>query len=85
MSTAVVVLSPSDLEALINRAVGRAVAAIAPAAEEAEVMTREQAAELLQVNPHAIPKLVREGLPSHRLGTQWRFRRSELLAWLSAR
>lgn len=78
-----VVLAPADLEALVERAVRRAVPE-APASEP-EVMTREQAAELLQVNPHAIPRLVREGLPAHRLGTQWRFRRSELLAWLGTR
>jgi excisionase family DNA binding protein len=80
----VFVLSREELEAAVERAVRRVVAH-GPGSEvsEAEVLTREQAAELLQVNPHTIPRLVRAGLPAHRLGAQWRFRRSELLAYLA--
>ncbi len=78
-----VILTPEELEALVERAVRRATPVMAAPAPE--VLTREQAAELLQVNPHAIPRLVRdEGLPAHRLGSQWRFRRSEILAWLAS-
>jgi excisionase family DNA binding protein len=51
---------------------------------EPEILTLKQAAALLKVNTHQIPKLIRrEGLPAYRLGKQWRFRRSELLAWLT--
>jgi excisionase family DNA binding protein len=79
--SAVVVLTPAELEALVERAVRRIVEP--PSSSDPEVLTREQAAELLQVNPHTIPRLVKNGLPAHRLGAQWRFRRSELLAWLA--
>ena len=82
-SRGVVVLSREELEEAVERAVRRAVGPGRDAPEASEVLTREQAAELLQVNPHTIPRLVRAGLPSHRLGAQWRFRRSELLAWLA--
>jgi len=82
---AVVVLSPEELEALLERAVRKAAPASAPVdSAPPEVLTRKQAAELLQVDQHQIPKLVAKGLPYSRLGTQWRFRRSEVLAWLSA-
>src|SRR5271156_3732933 len=80
----VFVLTRDDLEAAVERAVRRVVATGGPrTGDEPEVLTREQAADLLQVNPHTIPRLVRAGLPAHRLGSQWRFRRSELLAYLA--
>lgn len=85
--TSVVVLSEEELEALLERAVRKA----APAASSVdsappEVLTRKQAADLLQVDPHAIPDLVNdEGLPYAKLGREWRFLRSEVLAWMSAR
>jgi excisionase family DNA binding protein len=79
----VFVLSREELESAVERAVRRVVAHGPDPSDASEVLTREQAAELLQVNPHTIPRLVRAGLPAHRLGAQWRFRRSELLAYLA--
>jgi excisionase family DNA binding protein len=51
-----------------------------------EVLTRKQAAELLHLNIESISKLVRdEGLPCKRVGHEYRFLRSQVLAWLAAR
>ena len=42
-----------------------------------------QAAALLQVHPKTLQKMAREGkVPSRRIGDLWRFRASELDAWL---
>lgn len=51
-----------------------------------EVLTRKQTAELLRVCIESITKLVRdEGLPCKRVGKEYRFLRSQVLAWLAAR
>lgn len=51
-----------------------------------EVLTRKQAAELLRVCIESITKLVRdEGLPCKRVGKEYRFLRSQVLAWLAPR
>lgn len=58
----------------------------AGAAAQDEVLTRSQAAKLLRVCSESVSKLVRdEGLPCKRVGKEYRFLRSEMLAWLAAR
>jgi excisionase family DNA binding protein len=48
-----------------------------------EVLDAEQAAELLAVKPAALVELAEQGeLPGRRIGGEWRFSRSALLAWL---
>jgi excisionase family DNA binding protein len=48
-----------------------------------EVLTVEQAAELLQVEPDAVLELAdADDLPGRRIGDEWRFLRRALLAWL---
>jgi excisionase family DNA binding protein len=48
-----------------------------------EVLTSEQAAELLAVEPAALLELAEQGeLPGRQIGGEWRFSRSALLAWL---
>ncbi len=60
--------------------VGRAEVAD-PAA--AEVLTLEEAAALLRVTPASLLERARRGeLPGRRLGEEWRFARSALLAWV---
>ncbi len=50
-----------------------------------EVLTAEQAAELLAVDVDAVLELAEHGvLPGRRIAGQWRFARQALLAWLSA-
>ena len=51
--------------------------------EPSDVMTTELAAELLHLEPKTVAKYAAAGkLPAHPLGPEWRFLRSELLAWL---
>ena len=50
-------------------------------AEEREVLTADEAAELLRVSTKTILALAREGtLPGEKVGRAWRFLRSDLLA-----
>ena len=52
-------------------------------AEAAEVLTVEQAADLLQTEPDAVRALADAGeLPGRRIGDEWRFLRRAVLAWL---
>jgi excisionase family DNA binding protein len=39
--------------------------------------------EILQVNPSTVYKLVKEGrIPAFRIGTEWRFRKKEIVRWI---
>ena len=50
-----------------------------------EVLTVEQAAELLQTDPEAVRTLADAGeLPGRKIGDEWRFLRRAVLAWLGA-
>jgi excisionase family DNA binding protein len=52
-------------------------------ADAQEVLTVEQVAELLQVEPDDVSALADAGeLPGRKIGEQWRFLRSAVLAWL---
>lgn len=60
--------------------VGHAAFAAAP---PAEVLTLEEAAELLRVGAEALRARAEAGdVPARRIGDEWRFRREALLAWL---
>jgi excisionase family DNA binding protein len=51
--------------------------------EELEVMTVDEAAELLRIEPDQLAKLVESGdVPGRKLGDEWRFTRTALLNWL---
>ncbi len=45
------------------------------------LLTTTEAAALLRVHPKQVYRLLRRGLPGHRVGGDWRFREAELLAW----
>jgi excisionase family DNA binding protein len=48
-----------------------------------EVLTVDEAAELLQAEPDAVRALAESGgLPGRKIGDEWRFLRSAVLAWL---
>jgi excisionase family DNA binding protein len=48
-----------------------------------EVLTAEQAAELLQVSLRTVLQLARDGeLRGHKVGRAWRFCRSDVLAYV---
>jgi predicted DNA-binding transcriptional regulator AlpA len=86
MNDLAVTLTVEQLKALIRESVREEVAK-APAAPAPEVLTLEGCADLLDLSTKTVSKLEREaGLPSHELSPgDRRFRRSEVLAWLSAR
>jgi excisionase family DNA binding protein len=49
----------------------------------AAFLTTEEVLGYLKVNPRTIYRLIRDGeLPAVRIGRQWRFRRTDLDAWL---
>ena len=46
-----------------------------------EILTANQVADLLQIHPRTVYKLVKQGLlPGRKFGGGWRFSRSEILA-----
>jgi len=49
------------------------------------LLTTAEAAALLRVHPKHVYRLLRRGLPAHRVGGEWRFRGDELLAWAAVR
>lgn len=76
----VVVLSPADLQRILRDTWEAARKEMV----EPEVLTADDCAKLLQVHVRTVGNYVQErGLPAHRLGQEFRFRRSEVLAWLS--
>jgi excisionase family DNA binding protein len=53
--------------------------------EPPEVMNAEQVAELLQLEAKVVLELAESGkLPGRKLGKQWRFARTAVIAWLSS-
>ena len=52
---------------------------------ETPVLTVDEAAELLRVEPAAVLELAEAGeLPGRRVGGEWRFARAAVLTWLGA-
>jgi excisionase family DNA binding protein len=47
------------------------------------LLTTGDVARLLRVHPKHVYRLLRRGLPGHRVGGEWRFRAGEVLAWSS--
>lgn len=80
--TPALALTVGGLRAAVRQAVTEARADDGVEAECNEVLTRKDVAALLRVDPHQISKLVRHGLPAHRLRRQLRFFRTDVLAWL---
>jgi excisionase family DNA binding protein len=49
-----------------------------------EILTASEVAELLQIHPRTVYKLVKEGsIPGRKFGGGWRFSRNEILAMVS--
>jgi excisionase family DNA binding protein len=52
--------------------------------EPPDVLTVEQAAELLQLSAKTLKRLAQAGrVPGRRVGNQWRFSRRTLMDWLA--
>ncbi len=83
----IVVLTLEQLRTVVREEVAGALAKAGPAENESDILDREQAAKLIGVTTRTIPRLVkRDGLPTlRRVGKLWRFRRSEVMAWLAAK
>ncbi len=48
-----------------------------------DILTLEQAAQFLQVSTRTIQRMVKDGrLPGRQVGSQWRFDREQLRAWV---
>ncbi len=50
-----------------------------------ELLTTRQVADLLQVHPKHVYRLLRRGLPGRRVGGEWRFERREVLDWTAGK
>ena len=81
--TQVVVMSPVELERFVRETWDRA----REEQQLPEVLDRAGVAALLGVSDRTVSTFVEtEGLPAHKIGAQTlRFRRSEVLEWLSKR
>ena len=53
--------------------------------EPGALLTTTDAARLLRVHPKHVYRLLRRGLPGHRVGGEWRFLAEEVLRWSSGR
>lgn len=49
------------------------------------LLTTGQVAELLQVHPKHVYRLLKRGLPGRKVGGEWRFLRDEVLEWATGR
>lgn len=77
----VIDLSVEALRALVREEA----AAATPPPEKREILTSDQAGEILQIHPSVVIRYVKDrGLPGFKVGAEWRFRRSELDAWIDA-
>jgi excisionase family DNA binding protein len=56
-----------------------------PTGEPPTLLTSAEVADLLRVHPKHVYRLLRDGLPAHRVGSEWRFVRDEVLDWSSRR
>lgn len=82
-----VVMTASQLRALLDEALTAHEAKRATTSEQSDVLSCEEAAALIGVHYRTIARLVRDdGLPTlRRVGKLWRFSRRDVLAWLAKR
>jgi excisionase family DNA binding protein len=50
-----------------------------------ELLKTTEVAKLLCVHPKQVYRLIEQGLPGRRVGSEWRFVRDEVLGWSSTR
>jgi len=79
---AVVVVSPVELQTLVRDAVRAELGE----RTDGDILTRDEAADMVKVHPKILLKYVRTlGLPAQRLGRDWRFSRRDVLTWMRDR
>ncbi|HEY5241124.1 MAG TPA: helix-turn-helix domain-containing protein [Polyangiaceae bacterium] len=77
-----VTLTVNELRELVR---GEVQAALGAKVDD-EVLTRDQVAKLLRVDPHTVTRYaLRHRLPGSTIGGRWRFRRVEVLRWMEQR
>jgi excisionase family DNA binding protein len=77
-----VTLTVDELRQLVREAV-RAEVADKLGTGDLEQLKREQIAKVFQVSPkHVLTMIHREGLPAVRVGTDWRFPKAAVIAWI---
>jgi excisionase family DNA binding protein len=53
-------------------------------ADYKDLLTVKEISDLLRLHPTTVYKLARQGkIPSFRVGNEWRFRKDEIMRWLS--
>jgi putative molybdopterin biosynthesis protein len=57
----------------------------APPPDEGELLKSTEVARLLRVHPKQVYRLIDQGMPGRRVGSEWRFLRDEVLAWSAQR
>jgi excisionase family DNA binding protein len=57
--------------------------AMNPMESDNEILTVKEVSDLLQVHPSTLYKLSRQGkIPSFKIGSDWRFRKDEIVRWM---
>ena len=81
-AAAVIVTTPTELRLLIRDAVREEMAKLDGTGFD-PVLTRLEAAAILKCHPDVVTKRAKSGgLPGFKMGREWRFRRSEIEAWM---
>lgn len=85
-ATQIVTITAQELEALIERAVTRALEALPQPAPDQRWLTTREVAELLGVHTRSVQHYVKRGMPARFLGPKTvRYERDAVLAWFRAR
>src|SRR5688500_5797644 len=80
----IVTLTVEQLKALVRSELKEMEARLANAGPK-EVLLLEEAAEFLGYHSKAVVKRAKPGeIPAHKIGQEWRFLRSELIAYVAA-
>lgn len=79
IAPSVIVITPDELRRLVREEVVSALSAM----PQNDVLTLRQAAALLKRHPKSLARCAARGdVPGHKNGRDWRFIRSELMAWM---
>jgi excisionase family DNA binding protein len=55
-----------------------------PVTGDHQILTTKEVSEMLGVHTSTVYKLIKEGkIPSFRVGSDWRFRRDQIVRWLA--
>jgi len=59
---------------------------MSPRENDQEILTAKEVCDLLRVHPSTLYKLLKAGgIPSFKIGTDWRFRKDEIMRWMGDR